>query len=143
MAFRLAHIKRSANYKHQGGGEPLRGAHSILPAPATTINRLGTALDNLALAAANNTTVFQQLTSANLALTTSNAMLTAANKELSEALAKAPATTPVLEECAPVNPDAHIHPLTYASVNRTHQAKLVGSTSLVTILIAICRSLKL
>jgi hypothetical protein len=55
---------------------------------------LGTALDNLALAAANDTTVLQQLTAANLALTTSNASLTAANKKLSEALAKVPATTP-------------------------------------------------
>jgi len=52
---------------------------------------LETALDNLALAAANDTTVLQQLTSANLALTTSNATLTAANKKLSEALAKVPA----------------------------------------------------
>ena len=60
------------------------------------MDRLGTALDNLALAAANNTTILQQLTSANLALTTSNATLTAANKTLSEALAKrsAPAETP-------------------------------------------------
>jgi hypothetical protein len=55
---------------------------------------LGTALDNLALAAADDTTVLQQLTSATLALTTSNATLTAANKKLSEALAKVPTTTP-------------------------------------------------
>jgi hypothetical protein len=41
---------------------------------------LGTALDTLALAAANDTTVLQQLT--------------AANKKLSEALAKLPASTP-------------------------------------------------
>jgi len=44
---------------------------------------------------AYNTTVLQQLTSANLALTTSNAMLTAANKKLSEGLAKVPATKDV------------------------------------------------
>ena len=94
MAFRLAHLKRQRQLQASGGGEPLRGAHSVLPAPAATIDRLGTALDNLALAAANNTTVLQQLTSANLALTTSNATLTAANKKLSEALAKVPATTP-------------------------------------------------
>ena len=68
-----------------GGGEPLRGAHSVLPAPATTIDRLGTALNNLALTAANDTTVLQQLTVANLVLTTSNAMLTVANKKISEA----------------------------------------------------------
>jgi len=49
---------------------------------------LGTALHNLALATANDTTILQQLKSANLALTTSNAMLTAANKKRSKALAK-------------------------------------------------------
>ena len=38
-----------ANYKRRGGGEPLRGAHSVLPVPAATIDRLGTALDNLGL----------------------------------------------------------------------------------------------
>ena len=75
------------------------GANSALPAPAVTINRLGTALNNLALAAANDTTVLQQLMASNLALTTSNATLTVANKKLLEDLAKAkvfcpPATTP-------------------------------------------------
>jgi len=57
---------------------------------------LGTALDNLALAAANNTTVLQQLTAANLALTTSNATLTAANKKLSEAFAKLPIRSSIM-----------------------------------------------
>jgi hypothetical protein len=86
VAFCLAHLKRQCQLQASGGGEPLGGAHSVLPAPAASIDRLGTALDNLALAAANDTTVLQQLTSANLALTTSNATLTAANKKLSEAL---------------------------------------------------------
>jgi hypothetical protein len=90
VAFRLAHLKRQRQIQASGGGEPIRGAHSVLPAPAVTIDRLGTALDNLALAAANDTTVLQQLTAANLALTTSNASLTVANKKLSEALAKVP-----------------------------------------------------
>jgi hypothetical protein len=90
VAFRLAHLKRQCQIQASGGGEPLRGANSVLPAPTITINRLGAALDNLALAVANDTTVFQQLTAANLALTTSNASLTAANKKLSEALAKVP-----------------------------------------------------
>jgi hypothetical protein len=90
VAFRLAHLKRQCQIQASGGGEPLRGANSVLPAPTITINRLGAALDNLALAAANDTTVLQQLTAANLALTTSNASLTAANKKLSEALAKVP-----------------------------------------------------
>jgi len=94
VAFRLAHLKRQRQIQASGGGEPLRGANAVLPAPAGTIDRLGTALDNLALAAANDTTVLQQLTAANLALTTSNASLTAANKKLSEALAKVPAPAP-------------------------------------------------
>ncbi len=94
MAFRLSHLKRQRQLQASGGGEPLGGAHSVLPAPAASIYLLGTALDNLALAAANDTTVLQQLTAANLALTTSNATLTAANKKLSEALAKVPTTTP-------------------------------------------------
>ena len=93
VAFRLAHLKRQPQLQASGGVcEPLGGAPFVLPAPAATINRLGTALDNLALAAANNTTVLQQLTAANLVLTTSNATLTAANKKLLEALAKIPAT---------------------------------------------------
>ena len=66
----------------------------VLPALPVSIDRLGTALDNLALAVANNTTVLQWLTAANLALTNSKATLTAANKKLSEVLAKLPAATP-------------------------------------------------
>jgi hypothetical protein len=88
VTFRLAHLKRQRQIQASGGGEPLRGANSVLPAPAITIDCLEVALDNLALAAANDTTVLQQLTAANSALTTSNASLTAANKKLSEALAK-------------------------------------------------------
>jgi hypothetical protein len=94
VAFRLAHFKRQRQLQAAGGGEPIRGAHSVLLAPPGSIDRLGKALDNLALAAANDTTVLQQLTASNLALTNSNATLTAANKKLSEALAKLPAATP-------------------------------------------------
>ena len=99
VAFRLAHLKRQRQLQASGGGEPMGGANSALPAPAATIDRLGSALYNLALAAANDTTALQQLTASNLVLTTSNATLTAANKKLSEALAKVkvvlpPATTP-------------------------------------------------
>jgi hypothetical protein len=94
VAFHLAHLKRQCQLQVSGGGEPIRGAHSVLPAPPVSIDRLGTALDNLALAAANDTTVLQQLTAANLALTNSNAMITAANKKLSEVLATLPAATP-------------------------------------------------
>ncbi len=43
----------------------------------------------------------------------------------------------VLEEKARANPDARISPLTHVSVDRAYQAKLVGSNSLLSILIAI------
>jgi hypothetical protein len=45
-----------------------------------------------------------------------------------------------LEESARANPDARICPLTHVSVDRAYQAESVGGNSLVTILIAICRS---
>jgi hypothetical protein len=51
-----------------GGGEPLGGAHGVIPAAAPAIGRLETALNNLALAATNDTAVLQQLIAANLAL---------------------------------------------------------------------------
>jgi hypothetical protein len=79
----------STNSRLLGGGEPLGGANATIPAPAASIDRLGTALNNLALVAANNMTVLQQLMVANLALTALVTMLTAANKKLAEALAKA------------------------------------------------------
>jgi hypothetical protein len=47
----------SANCMHRGGG-PLGGAHSVLPAAATTIDRLGAA-NNQALVASYNTTFLQ------------------------------------------------------------------------------------
>ena len=94
VEFHQAHIKRQRQLQVSGDGELLGGAHIVLPAPAGTINRLGTALDNLALTAANDTTVLQQLTAANLALTATNSLLTSANKLLSEALAKLQATKP-------------------------------------------------
>ena len=56
VAFHLAHIKRQRQLQATGDGEPLHGANSVLPAPVATIDRSGKALDNLALAAANNTT---------------------------------------------------------------------------------------
>jgi hypothetical protein len=92
VEFRQAHIRRQRQLQVSGGGKPLGGAHAFLPAPAGIIDHLGTVLNNLALAAANDTTVLQQLTAANLALTATNASLTAANKKLSEALAKLQAT---------------------------------------------------
>jgi hypothetical protein len=94
VEFHQAHIRRQHQLQASGGGKPLGGACAFLPAPPGTIDRLGTALNNLALAAANNTTALHQLTSANLALTATNAALTAANKKLSEALAKLQAARP-------------------------------------------------
>jgi hypothetical protein len=51
------------------------------------MNRIGEALENLALAALNDTTVLQQLLVANLELTALVTSLTAANKKLADALA--------------------------------------------------------
>jgi hypothetical protein len=94
VTFRLAHLKHQCQLQASRVGGPLGSTHADTPAPAATIDRLGTALDNLALAAANNTTVFQQLTASNLALSTLVTMLTAANKKLAETLAKAKSTSP-------------------------------------------------
>ncbi len=68
-----------------GGGEPLGGAHGVLPASSPAIGWLESALDNLALAASNDTAVLQQLTAANLALTSTVLTLTATNKKLVDA----------------------------------------------------------
>ncbi len=72
-----------------GGGEPLGGAHGVLPAVGPAIGRLETALDNLALVATNDTAVLPQLTLANLALTATIGTLTATNKKLVDAAARA------------------------------------------------------
>jgi hypothetical protein len=94
VAFHLAHLKRQCQLQASGVGGPLGSAHAVTPAPATTIDRPGTALDNLALAAASDTTVLQQLRASNLALSSLVTTLTAANKKLAEALAKAKPTSP-------------------------------------------------
>ena len=91
-AFHLAHLKRQRQILASGGGGALGGAHGVLPAAALMIGRLETALDNLALAATNNTAVLQQLTSANLALTATIGTLTATNKKLVDAVASAKGT---------------------------------------------------
>ncbi len=57
----------------------------MLPAAGPAIGRLETALDNLALAATNNTALLQQLMSANLALTATIGTLTATNRKLVDA----------------------------------------------------------
>ncbi len=57
----------------------------MIPAAAPAIGRLETALDNLALAATNNTTVLQQLIAANLACMATITLLTVTNKKLVDA----------------------------------------------------------
>ncbi len=59
----------------------------MIPTATPTINRIGAALKNLALAASNDTKVLQQLMAANLSLTALVALLMVANKKLAEALA--------------------------------------------------------
>jgi hypothetical protein len=80
------------------------------------MDRIGKALEKLALAVPNDTTVLHQLTAANLALTALVTSLTAANKKLADALAPnkggtAPATpatpvTPATLAAAPAPPKA-------------------------------------
>jgi hypothetical protein len=95
VALRLAHLKCQHQLQASGVGGSWGSTHAVTPAPTATIDRLGTALNNLALAVANDTTVLQQLTVSNLALSFLVTMLTAANKKLAEALAKAKPTSPL------------------------------------------------
>ncbi len=75
----------------------------MLPEAAPTIGRLKTALNNLALAATNDTAILQQLGAANLALTATVTMLTATNKKLVDAVARAKGGgTPAVTTATPV-----------------------------------------
>ena len=81
--FCLAPLKRQHLILASGSGEPLGGVHGVQPIPTpAAIATLGTALDNLALAATNNTAVLQQLTAANLARIATITTLIASNKKL-------------------------------------------------------------
>ncbi len=60
----------------------------MIPAAAPAIERLETTLNNLALAATNNTVVLQQLIAANLAFTDTIMSLTATNKKLVDAVTR-------------------------------------------------------
>jgi hypothetical protein len=82
MAFHLANLKRQCQILASGEGEPLGWVHGVLLEAAPAIGQLKIALNNLALAAMNETAILQQLTAANLALTTTVATLTATNKKL-------------------------------------------------------------
>ncbi len=95
VTFHLAHLKHQRQLQASRQVGPLGSVHAVLSAPSATIDRLGTALNNLAIALANNTTVLQQRMASNLALTTMVTMLTKANKKLAEALAKAKLTSPL------------------------------------------------
>jgi hypothetical protein len=80
-----------------GGGEPLGGAHGVLPAVGPAIKWLEAALNNLAHAGTNDMTVLQQLTAANLALTATVGTLTVTNKKLVDGASRPrgpPAGTP-------------------------------------------------
>jgi hypothetical protein len=88
LAFCLAHLKRQRQLQASGGGEPLGGAHTVIPMAAPTMDCIGAALKNLVLAASNDFTVLQQLTAANLLLTALVTLLMAANKKLADALAQ-------------------------------------------------------
>jgi hypothetical protein len=69
----------------------------MIPTAAPAIGRLETALNNLALAATNNTAVLQQLIAANLALMAIITLITATNKKLVDAATRrggTPAATP-------------------------------------------------
>jgi hypothetical protein len=88
VAFFLAHLKRQHQLQASGGGKPLGGAHAVIPTVAPTMDCIGKALQNLALAASNDTTILQQLMATNLALTVLVTLLTAANKKLADTLAR-------------------------------------------------------
>jgi hypothetical protein len=112
VAFHLAHLKRQHQLQALGGGKPLNSAHVVIPTAGPTIDRIGKALENLALAALNDTTVLQQLTTANLELTVLVTSLTAANKKLTDLLARnkggtAPAT-PATPAAAPASLKARL-----------------------------------
>jgi hypothetical protein len=88
VAFRLAHLKYQRQFQALGGGKSLGYANAVIPTAKPTTDRIGVALENLALMVLNDTTILQQLTAANLALTASVTLLTAANKKLTDAFAQ-------------------------------------------------------
>jgi hypothetical protein len=135
VAFRLAHLKCQHQLQASGGGKPLGGAHTVIPTAAPTMDCIGKALENLALAASNDTTVLQQLTATNLALTSAVTSLTAANKKLADALARnnssAVLATPVTPAAAPAPAKAPLATRPYLGnycwthghkVNQTHSS---------------------
>ncbi len=102
VAFRLAHLKHQRQLQALGGGKALGGAHTVIPTATPTIDCIGKALENLALAASNDTTILQQLITANLALTALVTSLTVANKKLADALARNKGGTALATQATPV-----------------------------------------
>jgi hypothetical protein len=110
VAFCLFHLKCQRQLQALGGGEPLCCAHAVIPTAAPTMDRIGEALENLALVTLNDSTVLQQLTAANLALTASVTMLTAANKKLADALAQSKGGAMPVAAPAPAPAKGHNKP---------------------------------
>ncbi len=133
-ASRLTHLKRQRQILASGGDEPLGGAHGVLPAAGLAIERLEAALNNLALAATNDTAMLQQLTSANLALTATIATLTATNKKLVDAaMARAKGTPTAGAPAVPPRERAQTpaHPRNYCwthghCINKEHTSAACG-----------------
>lgn len=125
-AFRLAHLKRQRQILASGGGEPLGGAHGVTPAAfPPTMDRLESALDNLALAATNDKTVLEQLTAANLALTSTVATLTATIKKLAD---KAKSGTPGTPGKSTKNPHSGNYCWTHGHrVSKDHTSATCGN----------------
>jgi hypothetical protein len=105
----------------------------VIPTAAPSMDRIGKVLQNLVLTALNDTTVLQQLTTANLALTALVTLLMTANKKLADTLVRnkggampaaaatpAAASTPVTV-CSPNRPFPGNYCLTHGHrVNQTH-----------------------
>jgi hypothetical protein len=116
-----------------GGGKPLSSAHAVIPTATPTIDRISKTLENLALAAWNDTTLLQQLTAANLALTASVTLLTAANKKLADVLAQnkgslTPAAAPAMgKDCSSNKPFLGNYYWTHGhKVNQNHTSATCG-----------------
>ncbi len=89
MAFRLDNLKGQRQLQASGGDKPLGVAHAVILVSAPNINCISTALKNLALQhSLNDTTVIQQLMTANLLLRALVTSLMMANKKLTDTLAR-------------------------------------------------------
>ncbi len=141
VAFCLAHLKHQCQLQALGGGKPLGGAHAVIPTAAPTIDRIGKAVKNLALAASNDTNILQQLMAANLALTALVTLLTAANKKLADGFAHTksgamPVAAPALAKIRTANKPflgnycwTHGHRVNQTHTSATCSCKAMGHKS--------------